>query len=146
MTAPDGYVLNPQYVEIQVDSNTAYEMDSISNDAIITVSYENHPVKGKLVIKKAGEVLESFGEEFKYKEASLAGAEFEIYAAETIYTADHQVDEQGNRHVEYEKDTLVATVVTDENGEASVDNLPLGKYRITETKAPEAYVLNTESQ
>ena len=146
VTAPDGYVLNPQYVEIQVDSNTAYEMDSISNDAIITVSYENHPVKGKLVIKKAGEVLESFGEEFKYKEASLAGAEFEIYAAETIYTADHQVDEQGNRHVEYEKDTLVATVVTDENGEASVDNLPLGKYRITETKAPEGYVLNTESQ
>ena len=35
-------------MEIAVDSNTAYQMDAESGDAIITVDYENHPVKGKL--------------------------------------------------------------------------------------------------
>lgn len=146
VTAPDGYTLNTGYVEIKVDSNTAYEMENLSNDAIITVTYENHPVKGKLVIKKSGEILKSFKKDFIYEEGSLAGAQFEVYAAEDIYSADHQMDEQGNRHVEYAKDTLVTAVTTDESGAATVEDLPLGKYRITETKAPYGYVLEDMSR
>lgn len=144
--APDGYTQNPQYVEIKVDKNTAYQMDSVSGDAIITVTYENHPVKGKLVIHKSGETLKSFKKDFVYEEASLEGAEFEIYAAEDIFTPDHQVDEQGNRHVIYAKDTLVKTVTTNKNGEAVIKDLPLGKYRVKETKAPAGFVLNPDSQ
>ena len=144
--APDGYTQNTQYVEIKVDKNTAYQMDSVSGDAIITVTYENHPVKGKLVIHKSGETLKSFKKDFVYEEASLEGAEFEIYAAEDIFTPDHQVDEQGNRHVIYAKDTLVKTVTTDKNGEAVIKDLPLGKYRVKETKAPAGFVLNPDSQ
>ena len=144
--APDGYTQNTQYVEIKVDKNTAYQMDSVSGDAIITVTYENHPVKGKLVIHKSGETLKSFKKDFVYEEASLEGAEFEIYAAEDIFTPDHQVDEQGNRHVIYAKDTLVKTVTTNKNGEAVIKDLPLGKYRVKETKAPAGFVLNPDSQ
>ena len=144
--APDGYTQNTQYVEIKVDKNTAYQMDSVSGDAIITVTYENHPVKGKLVIHKSGETLKSFKKDFVYEETSLEGAEFEIYAAEDIFTPDHQVDEQGNRHVIYAKDTLVKTVTTNKNGEAVIKDLPLGKYRVKETKTPAGFVLNPDSQ
>ena len=146
VSAPDGYTQNTQYVEIKVDKNTAYQMDSVSGDAIITVTYENHPVKGKLVIHKSGETLKSFKKDFVYEETSLEGAEFEIYAAEDILTPDHQVDEQGNRHVIYAKDTLVKTVTTNKNGEAVIKDLPLGKYRVKETKAPAGFVLNPDSQ
>lgn len=146
VSAPDGYTQNTQYVEIKVDKNTAYQMDSVSGDAIITVTYENHPVKGKLVIHKSGETLKCFKKDFVYEETSLEGAEFEIYAAEDIFTPDHQVDEQGNRHVIYAKDTLVKTVATNKNGEAVIKDLPLGKYRVKETKAPSGFVLNPDSQ
>ena len=146
VSAPDGYTQNTQYVEIKVDKNTAYQMDSVSGDATITVTYENHPVKGKLVIHKSGETLKSFKKDFVYEETSLEGAEFEIYAAEDIFTPDHQVDEQGNRHVIYAKDTLVKTVTTNKNGEAVIKDLPLGKYRVKETKAPAGFVLNPDSQ
>lgn len=146
VSAPDGYTQNTQYVEIKVDKNTAYQMDSVSGDAIITATYENHPVKGKLVIHKSGETLKSFKKDFVYEETSLEGAEFEIYAAEDIFTPDHQVDEQGNRHVIYAKDTLVKTVTTNKNGEAVIKDLPLGKYRVKETKAPAGFVLNPDSQ
>ena len=146
VSAPDGYTQNTQYVEIKVDKNTAYQMDSVSGDAIITVTYENHPVKGKLVIHKSGETFKSFKKDFVYEETSLEGAEFEIYAAEDIFTPDHQVDEQGNRHVIYAKDTLVKTVTTNKNGEAVIKDLPLGKYRVKETKAPAGFVLNPDSQ
>ena len=144
--APDGYTQNTNYVEIKVDSNTAYQMDSTTGDAIITVVYENHPAKGKLVIHKTGETLKSFKKDFTYEETSLSGAEFVIYAAEDIYTPDHQVDEAGNRTVIYPKDTLIQKVTTDEKGEAILNDLPLGTYRVVETKAPTGFVINSDSQ
>lgn len=144
--APDGYTQNTNYVEIKVDSNTAYQMDSTTGDAIITVVYENHPAKGKLIIHKSGETLKSFKKDFAYEETSLSGTEFAIFAAEDIYTPDHQVDEQGNRVVIYAKDTLIRKVTTDEKGEAVLTDLPLGTYLVKETKAPTGFVLNSESK
>ena len=52
VNAPYGYTLNENYYEVEVDSNTAYQMDGTSRDVIIEVSYENHPVKGELNIVK----------------------------------------------------------------------------------------------
>ena len=78
--APDGYTQNTNYVEIKVDSNTAYQMDSTTGDAIITVVYENHPAKGKLIIHKSGETLKSFKKDFAYEETSLSGTEFAVFA------------------------------------------------------------------
>ncbi|MEX5398586.1 FctA domain-containing protein [Streptococcus sp. ZJ93] len=54
----------------------------------------------------------------KDENKKLAGAEFEVYNA---------------------KNELVATVTTDEEGKASVSNLPLGEYTVEEVMAPEGY-------
>ena len=45
-----------------------------------------------------------------------------------------------------QKDTLVKTVTTNKNGEAVIKDLPLGKYRVKETKATSGFVLNPDSQ
>ena len=143
ITAPDGYTLNKNYMEINVDSNTAYRTDSVSKDVIIEVVYENHPVKGELTIQKDGELLKGFGDDFEYEKEALEDAVFNVYAAEDIYTPDHQKEEDGSRKVVYAKDTLVATVTTDKDGKAVVENLPLGKYRVEEKEAPYGFTLNT---
>jgi len=145
VTAPDGYTLNQNYVEIAVDSNTAYQMDSVSGDVVIEVDYENHPVKGKLTVYKKGEMLAGFNKDFIYKEQFLKDAVFEVYAAEDIYSPDYQKDAAGNRIVVYAKDTLVTTITTGEDGMAVAENLPLGAYRVVEKTAPEGFVLNPEA-
>lgn len=145
VTAPDGYTLNQNYVEIAVDSNTAYQMDSVSGDVVIEVDYENHPVKGKLAVYKKGEMLAGFNKDFIYEEQFLKDAVFEVYAAEDIYSPDYQKDADGNRILVYAKDTLVTTITTDEDGMAVAENLPLGAYRVVEKTAPEGFVLNPEA-
>ena len=146
VTAPYGYTLNENYFEIAVDSDTAYQIDPVSGDVVIEAVYENHPVKGKLKIVKQGEVLDGFSKDFVYEVENLAGAVFEVYAAEDIYTADFQKDAEGNRILEYSAGELVGTVTTDENGEAYLTDLPLGSYKIVEATAPEGFVLNGEAQ
>ena len=146
VNAPYGYTLNENYFEIAVDSDTAYQMDGVSGDVIIEAVYENHPVKGSLKIVKKGEVLDGFSKDFVYKTENLSGAVFEVSAAEDIYTADFQKDAEGNRILEYAAGELVGTVTTDENGEATLFNLPLGTYKIVEKTAPEGFVRNQEAQ
>ena len=155
VAAPYGYVLNVNYVEVAITTDTFYEVDPDTYEAIITIEYEDAPAVGELVIEKKGEVLDAYNgglfadseeKEFVYKEGSLAGAKFEVYAAEDIYTADMQCDEEGNRIKYYSAEDLVATVVTDENGKAVVKDLPLGSYRVVEVEAPYGYVLNSEEQ
>lgn len=140
VTAPDGYTLSENYVTIAVDTNTAYLMDSASNDAIIEVEYENQPVKGELTIYKQGEQLVGYDKDFYYEYCGLAGVTFEVYAAEDIFTADRQGT------LIYGKDALVATVVTDSDGFAKVTDLPLGQYYVKEKAAPEGFVLNTAEE
>lgn len=144
VTAPDGYTLSQNYVEIAVDSNTAYQMDSVSGDVVIEVDYENHPVKGKLIVYKKGEMLAGFNKDFIYEEQFLKDAVFEVYAVEDIYSPDYQKDADGNRILVYAKDTLVTTITTGEDGMAVAENLPLGAYRVAEKTAPEGFVLNPE--
>ena len=146
VNAPYGYTLNENYYEVTVDSNTAYQMDGTSGDVIIEAVYENHPVKGELTIVKKGEVLDGFKDDFAYQTENLEGAEFEIYAAEDIYTADFQKDDNGNRILEYAAGTLVKMVTTDKDGKAVLKNLPLGSYKIVEKTAPDGFVLNSEAQ
>ena len=146
VTAPEGYTHSPAYVNVSVDTNTAYMIDPTSKDAIIEVEYENHPVKGELKIFKQGELLTGYDKDFQYELCGLKGVTFEVYAAEDIFTADHQVDENGNRTLYYAKDALVAEVTTDDEGFAYVKNLPLGEYYVKESVAPEGFVHNDYSE
>lgn len=155
MSAPFGYVVNDKYVNISVDTDTAFETDGDTNDAIITVEYSDAPAVGELTVEKKGEVLDgfkggllasSYEKEFVYKEGSLAGAKFKVYAAEDIYTADNQKDADGNRIKYYSKGDLVTTLTTGKDGKATAKNLPLGQYRVVEASAPYGYVLNPNEQ
>lgn len=146
VTAPEGYTQSSAYVKVSVDTNTAYMIDPTSKDAIIEVEYENHPVKGELKIFKQGELLTGYDKDFQYELCGLKGVTFEVYAAEDIFTADHQVDENGNRTLYYAKDALVAEVTTDDEGFAYVKNLPLGEYYVKESAAPEGFVHNDHSE
>ena len=155
VAAPTGYVVNEDYVTVKVDTDTFYEVDPDTYEAIITVEYEDMPAVGELTVEKKGEILDSYkgglfagseDKEFVYKEGSLAGAKFEVYAAEDIFTADMQKDENGNRTKYYSKGELVATLVTGEDGKAKLSDLPLGSYKVVEVEAPYGYVLNSEEQ
>ena len=153
--APFGYVVNDNYINISVDTDTAFETDGDTNDAIITVEYSDAPAVGELTVEKKGEVLDGFkgglfanseDKEFVYKEGSLAGAVFKVYAAEDIFTADKQKDADGNRTKYYSKGDLVATLTTGKDGKAVAKNLPLGQYKVVEVTAPDGYVLNPNEQ
>lgn len=153
--APDGYILNTDYVTVKVDTDTAYETDPDTYEAIITTDYVDAPAVGELTVEKKGEILSEYkgglfagseDKEFVYMEGSLAGAEFEVYAAEDIYTNDFQKDENGERTKYYSKGELIAVLTTGEDGKAVLSDIPLGAYTVKETKAPYGYVLNEEEQ
>lgn len=155
VAAPYGYAVNDEYITVAVDTNTFYEVDPETYEAIITVEYQNAPVVGELAVEKKGEVLDGFkgglfalseDKEFVYKEGNLSGAKFEVYANEDIYTADMQLDVNGNRTKYYSKGDLVTTLVTGADGKATISGLPLGTYRVVEVEAPYGYVLNSEDQ
>ncbi|WP_416742166.1 SpaA isopeptide-forming pilin-related protein [Agathobacter rectalis] len=155
VSAPFGYVVNDKYVNISVDTDTAFETDGDTNDAIITVEYSDAPAVGELTVEKKGEVLDgfkggllasSYEKEFVYREGSLAGAKFKVYAAEDIYTADNQKDADGNRIKYYSEGDLVTTLTTGKDGKATAKNLSLGQYRVVEVEAPYGYVLNPNEQ
>ena len=73
--------------------------------------------------------------------SSLAGAIFEIRAAGDIVRPDGGIAAVGGE--------TVATVTTDETGEACADNLPLGsgtaRYEVVETQAPTGFLLDRTS-
>ncbi|MBQ9156188.1 MAG: peptidase [Eubacterium sp.] len=146
VSAPEGYTINREAVEIHVDTDVMHQIDPVSQDVLIEVIYENHPVKGQLIINKSGEEAVSFdGSSFIYKEKKLEGAVFEVYAAEDIYTPDHQLDSEGNRLVQIPADRLVMTITTGPDGRAVAADLPLGRYYVKEKTAPEGFVLSEES-
>ena len=142
--------------------------EDIDGDPVIEVVIENKPVKGSISIHKSGEVLTSIvydtivdrilseitdenrSVDFNYEDQPLVGAVFHVIAVEDIYTPDHQTDENGNRTLEViggvpaSKGAIVATLTTDDKGEASLDNLPLGKYQVVEVQPPKGFAICEE--
>lgn len=171
ITASEGYLISEEAFPFTVTKTGAVPViEDEDGDAIIAVEIEDKPVKGSISLHKEGEVLvgteyetiidriltEVTGDDrsvtFKYETKGLEGAVYQLIAAEDIYTADNQVDAEGNRilavinDVPASKDAVLATLTTDASGDASIDNLSLGKYRIEEVTAPVGYVLNEEAK
>ena len=169
ITAPDGYLIYEEEFSFVVEKDGAVKVEEDSDgDPVIEVVIEDTPVKGSISITKAGEVLtgteydtivdrimsaidqEDRSLDFIYEEQNLAGAVFQLIAAEDIYTPDHQKDENGKLTLEMfngvpaSSGGVVATMTTDENGEASIEDLPLGKYQVVEIEAPKGFVLCEE--
>ena len=128
---PKGYTLNSVPIAFSIDGNTP--------EVVIRLS--DRPEKGKISVLKRGEMFSSVEVSEDryvpvYSEKGLTGAEFEVSAAEDIYTAD------GTLRIS--KGALADTLVTDESGEAESKELYPGKYLLREISAPEGYILNAE--
>lgn len=141
--APYGYVLDSTPVSFDVTEENATQEGTIK---LVKVEKPNMAQKGTISVEKTGEVffgVNVSGEEGKdviyqpvYKIKGLTGATYEITADEDVVTSDGTL--------RYHKGDVVDTITTDEDGTAKSKELYLGKYTVTETKAPEGMVINKD--
>lgn len=125
-----GYVLDSAPIAFKVTGEKT----------IVTVEKFNMPQKGIIHITKSGVIFFSAVEtdgvySLVFADKNLAGATYEITAAEDIITPDGTL--------RYAEGAVVDTLTTDENGAAESKALYLGKYTVRETKAPYGMVLNS---
>lgn len=126
-----GYVLDSDPVAFKVDGSTD----------LVTVVKSNIAQKGTITVEKTGEVFSSVREndgvyQPVYEVKGLAGAVYEVVAAEDVVTLDGTI--------RYTKGQVVSTITTGNDGTATTEPLYLGKYTITEVTAPYGMVLNAE--
>lgn len=141
--APYGYVLDSTPVSFDVTEENATQEGTIK---LVKVEKPNMAQKGTISVEKTGEVffgVNVSGEEGKdviyqpvYKVKGLAGATYKITADEDVVTPDGTL--------RYHKGDVVDTITTDEEGTTKSKELYLGKYTVTETKAPEGMVINKD--
>ena len=118
----DGYLWNKEGLKFTIGDNTPIVNDE-KLGPVLEVKFKNHQVKGQIIINKKGEEIKIEDGTYKYIKIDLEGATFEIRANENIII---------NGYKYYNKGDLVGTIKTDENGFASIEGLPLGKYTIQE--------------
>lgn len=128
-----GYVLSKEPVPFKVDGT----------QTVVTVEKYNVAQKGTITVSKSGEIFSSVTESDGiyqpiYAVSGLAGAVYEIYAAQDIVTLDGTVRAK--------KGDLVSTIETDSSGTAESGLLYLGKYQIVEKISPYGMTLNPEPQ
>lgn len=91
-------------------------LDADKPDITVTVTMENERKDGQFTLRKVSD---------RNRELYLPGAEFAVYSAES----DKIVQEK---------------LVTDENGELTVEGLEWGSYYLKETKPPKGYKLSDQ--
>lgn len=110
----------------------------------VTLNVTNTPIRGDVVLEKTGLQLRRFNDEKDsfgntvmkpvYESGYLAGAVFELRAAENIF------GKEGTTF--YQKDELVETLTTSGTGTVKSKTLPLGRYYLKEISAPDGYVFS----
>lgn len=123
----DKTLTDGKYLVREIQAADGYVLDTtvrtfyVEYGATSTITWKNTPTMGQIQITKKS------ADDNPYNALAagtpLPGATFEVY------------DRAGN---------LVNTVVTDKNGIATTDTLPLGRYTIRETKAPVFYSATTQ--
>lgn len=141
LVAPDGYLIMMEKLGVFVGDAS---MNKPEEAYLLEIKIPNEPVKGSIVLEKKGlqltgfeEVTDAFGNVCQrpvYEEGYLAGAVFELRAAESIVGKDGTVW--------FEQDELIETITTTASGADASVTLPLGKYYLTEIEAPEGYVFD----
>lgn len=126
-----GYVLDSNPVPFTVDGSKT----------VVTVEKHNIAQKGTIAVSKSGEIFDSVAGDKGfyhpiYAVGGLAGAVYEITAAEDVVTLDGTL--------RYSKGEVVATIETDSTGVATTEPLYLGKFEVREIKAPYGMVISDE--
>ncbi|MFQ7193825.1 SpaA isopeptide-forming pilin-related protein [Thomasclavelia spiroformis] len=121
--APDGYLLN----------ETVYTI-TVNKDQTTTQTVVNEEPTGSIDLTKE---INSDLTDGNIGDAYLKGNEYTLKAKEKITNKAGTV-------TYFEKDAVVDTQVTDEQGKLKFDDLHVGKYYIEESKSNETLVLNPD--
>lgn len=139
---PNGYYnrLQNKSYDITIDADAIYKIyetpeGQVTDMGVFEYEIDNTSLHGTIKITKNGEkrIYNETKKEFETSTVKLAGITFKVYADEDILAQD------GSGDTVYLKDTLVDTIVTDQDGNATTTELPLGKYRLEE-ETPVEYV------
>lgn len=126
-----------KFYDFRVTAQNAGQSLELTNNGKQT-GFVNTPQMASIAVKKIGEVLteardSAEGVIFLYEKQTLAGAKYEITAAEDIYKADGVT-------LALKKGAVAQQLVTGKDGTAVSRKLYLGRYHVTETEAPQGYV------
>ena len=138
--APQGYLICTERLGVFVGETG----DAPGEAYTLDIEIPNEPVMGRVMVEKKGlqlvrleEQADAFGNivhQPVYEEGYLAGAVFELRAAEDIVGKDGTVW----FHAGDVADTITTTGV----GKDASKELPLGRYELVEVSAPEGYLLD----
>ncbi len=138
--APQGYLIRTERLGVFVG-----ETGDVPGEAYaLDIEIPNEPVMGRVMVEKKGlrlvrlaEQADAFGNivhQPVYEEGYLAGAVFELRAAEDIVGKDGTVW--------FHAGDVADTITTTEAGKDASKELPLGRYELVEVSAPEGYLLD----
>lgn len=142
---PAGFTALKEPIEVVAKESAITEVDQDGTN-YVEVEVPETQITGKLVIKKSLEKWEKADKTFVNHD-DLSGIGFTLTAKEDIIdpadgsvlvkAGEQAVRLTGDRNNPYEK---VNEIFVDAEGNATVTNLPLGKYTLTETTVPDGIV------
>lgn len=142
---PAGFTTLKEPIEVVAKESAITEVDQDGTN-YVEVEVPETQITGKLVIKKSLEKWEKADKTFVNHD-DLSGIGFTLTAKEDIIdpadgsvlvkAGEQAVRLTGDRNNPYEK---VNEIFVDAEGNATVTNLPLGKYTLTETTVPDGIV------
>lgn len=113
---------------VQQVTNTSEVTEWSFNDGLLTLTLKNSRIYGGLTIEKTD------GKDG----SALAGAEFTVAGSDGTPLT---FIKNNGRYEAATGEGASSTIATDANGKAHITGLKFGNYAVTETKAPEGYVL-----